>query len=74
MLSHLVSEQLNLNDSDIFYCDCRPDCATKLALPADAINMMMNDITLMLIIGNHESARAGDVVLEGEGFKVCESL
>lgn len=61
-------------DTDTFYCDCRPDCAAKLALPSDVIEKLMADTTLMLIIDNHESARAGEVVLEGDGFKVCKSL
>lgn len=71
MLSPLVSERI-VPPTNLFYCDCRADCVDSFTLPARTVELLMNDKTLILLIGNHRSEKTtGEVVDRGKGWKVC---
>ena len=71
MLSPLVSERI-APPTDVFYCDHHADCVTSIKLPTLAVEMLMNDKTLILLIGNHRAERTtGEVVARGKGWKIC---
>lgn len=53
-----------------FFCDCNPDCIQSIILPTDLVTMLMDDNHLILIVEGHASVRAGEVVAEGEGYRV----
>lgn len=70
MLSPLVQERI-ITPANLFYCDCRHDCVDSFILPPLVGEMLMTDITLMLLIIGHKSDKAGEVVQRGKGWKVC---
>lgn len=70
MLSPLVSEIIT-PPPGVFYCDHDSDCLDNFRLPALVGEMLMNDVTLILLVGGHKSDKAGEVVRRGKGWKVC---
>lgn len=71
MLSPLVQERISA-PANLFYCDCKADCVDSFILPVLAVEMLMNDTSLMLLIGKHTSTRAGKVAARGKGWKICK--
>jgi hypothetical protein len=70
MLSPQVQERIS-PPVNLFYCDCSPDCVDSFILPALVVEMLYSDNTLMLLVGKHESDKAGEVVKKGKGWRIC---
>ena len=70
MLSPLVSEII-APPLNVFFCDCKPECVDSCKLPVLIVDMLMNDVTLMLLVGGHKSDKAGEKIESGKGWKVC---
>ena len=58
-------------DTNVFYCDCNPDCLEKFKLPVEAGNMLKSDTALILLINNHKLPKTVEVVKRGKGWKIC---
>lgn len=71
MLSPLVMEVIK---TDKWYCQCNPACMQKTTLPDDVADMLLNDVTLILVIEGCTAPPAGRVIKEGEGWKVYKPL
>lgn len=69
--SPLVSEII-APPPGVFYCDHDADCLDNFRLPALVCEMLMNDTSLMLLVGKHTSNKAGKVVQRGKGWRVCK--
>lgn len=67
MLSPLVTERITTDD---WYCEHDSGCLKRVNLPADIAEMLMADKWLILIVDGCHSAKAGELVKEGAGFKV----
>lgn len=71
MLSPLVQERI-APPTDVFFCDCQEDCVDSIKLSTEAVDLLMHNTKLMLLIGKHTSERAGEPVKKGKGWKVCK--
>lgn len=69
MLSPLTTELLNLTDN--WHCECSdPACHKQVSLDPDTARLLLDDKWLVLIVGDCQMRLKGEVVKEGDGFKV----
>lgn len=57
---------------NLFCCDHDQNCTDSFLLPPLIVEMLLNDTSLMLLVGKHKSDKAGKVVQRGKGWRVCK--
>lgn len=69
MLAPLTTELINITDH--WHCECSdPACHAQVSLDPDTGRMLLEDKWLVLIVGDCQWRLKGEVVQEGEGWKV----
>lgn len=69
MLSPLTTELINITDH--WHCECSNSaCHAQVSLDPDTGRMLLEDKWLVLIVGDCQMRLKGEVVKEGDGWKV----
>lgn len=70
MLAPLPTEVVT-TDAETFYCECsNTKCTKHIALPPNVAAMLMEENNYLVVIAEGCAWHVGQVVAEGDGFKV----
>lgn len=71
MLSPLTIESINLTDN--WFCECGR-CRQQITLDPDTARILLDDKHLVLIIDGCDWSPKGELVKEGEGFRIYSRI